>query len=53
MHIYGLEKNGTDELICRAGIEMERYRTDLWMQWGKGRVGGIDRAALKHLHYHM
>ena len=27
-HIYGIWKNGTDEPICKAGI-----------QWGKERVG--------------
>ena len=31
--------NGTDEPICRAGIEMQTQRTDLWAQWGKKRVG--------------
>ena len=25
-------KNGTDELICRAGIETQTYRTDLGTQ---------------------
>ena len=28
MHIYGIEKNGTDEPICREGMQMQR--TDLW-----------------------
>ena len=23
MHIHGIEKSGTDEPICRAGVEME------------------------------
>ena len=23
MHIHGIKKNGTDELICRAGIEVQ------------------------------
>ena len=32
-------KNGTDELICRAGIEMQMSRMDLWTQWKKERVG--------------
>ena len=40
MHIHVLEKNGTDGLICRAGIEMQRQRADLWMQQGKERVRG-------------
>ena len=32
---YGIWKNGTDEPISRAGIEMQVYRTDLWTQKGK------------------
>ena len=31
-HIYGIEKNSTDESICRTGIEMHTERTDLWTQ---------------------
>ena len=30
MQIYGVLKNGTDELICKAAVEMQTYRTDLW-----------------------
>ena len=45
MHICGI--NSTDELICRAGIEMQMQRTDLWMGWSVkvGRMNweiGID-----------
>ena len=29
-HIHGIEKNGTEELIGRAAMEMQRLRTDLW-----------------------
>ena len=32
-YMYGIQKNGTDEPICRAGIETQMYRTDLWT-WG-------------------
>ena len=31
-HIYEIWRNGTDEPICRAGIETEMYGTDLWTQ---------------------
>ena len=32
-------KNGTDETICRAEIEMEMNRVDMWTQWeGEGGV---------------
>ena len=38
--IYEIQKNGTDEPICRAGIEMQMEGTDLWTQgWGKGGSG--------------
>ena len=53
MHIYGIQKNGTDEPICRAGLETQTWRRGLWIQWGKERVGQIDRESLKHIPYHM
>ena len=28
-HIYGIWENGTEEPICRAGIETQTHRTDL------------------------
>ena len=38
--LYEIQKNGTDEPICRAGIEMQMEGTDLWTQgWGKGGSG--------------
>ena len=37
MHIYGIQKDGTDETLCMAA--MEAQGTDLWTQWGKERVG--------------
>ena len=39
MHIYGIYKNGTDELICTAGIGTQTQGTDLWT-WGER--GGWD-----------
>ena len=30
MHIYGIQKNGTDEPICMAGTEVQMDRMDLW-----------------------
>ena len=35
MHIYGIQKDGTDELTCRAAVEMQTQRTGLWTQWGR------------------
>ena len=32
---------------------IQPYRTGLWTQWGKERVGQIERIAWKHIYYHM
>ena len=37
MHIYGIQKDGTDEIICRAATETQTQKTDLQTQWGGGR----------------
>ena len=39
MHIYEISKDDTDEPICRAAVEMQTQRTDLWAHGG-GRRGG-------------
>ena len=38
MHIYGIQKNGTEEFIHRAAVEKETQRTGLWT-WGGGGKG--------------
>ena len=42
MHIYGTQKNGTDELVCRAEIdtrvENKRMETKRGNRWGLGVV---------------
>ena len=47
-HIYAIQKNGTDEPLCMAGIEMQMYRMNFWTQQGKERVGRIEKVASKH-----
>ena len=37
-HIYGIQKNGTDEFICKAAMEKQTQRTDLWTQ-ERGKEG--------------
>ena len=32
-HIYGIQKDGTDEPIHRAAVEMQTQRTEFWTQW--------------------
>lgn len=50
--MFNLEKNGTDEFICRAGIEtdIESRHVDLV---GKGKVGRIGRLGLTYRDYHV
>ena len=52
-YIYEIQKNGTDELICRAGIEMQTQRADLWTQQGKERLEKIERVDLKYIRYQV
>ena len=37
-HIYRIQKDGTKEFICRAAMEKQIQRTDLWT-WEEGRRG--------------
>ena len=43
-HIYGIQKNGTDEPICRAGTETQMQRADMWAQDGKGSGPSWERS---------
>ena len=39
-YIYGIQKNGTEELIYRAAMEKQTQRIDLWT-WGGGGGSGM------------
>ena len=40
-HICGTQKNGTDEPVCRAEIETQMQRTNIWTPRGeRGGAGG-------------
>ena len=53
-HIYGIEKDGNDDPICKTAKETQMIlRTDFWTLWEKARVGWFERIALKHVYYHM
>ena len=39
MHIYGIYKDGYDDLICKTVKETQMYRTVFWTLWEKVRVG--------------
>ena len=37
-HMYGIQKNGTEEFIYREAMEKQTQRIKLWT-WGEGRRG--------------
>ena len=37
MHICGIQKNNIDDIICRAEIETQTQRTNVWIPRGKVR----------------
>ena len=39
MHIYGIQKNDTEEFTYRAAMEKQTQRIDLWT-WGEGEMYG-------------
>ena len=43
IHVYRIQKDGADEIICRAAVETQIQRTDLWTQlgWGEEGEGGM------------
>ena len=51
MNIYGIQKDGNDNPICKTEKETQMYRTDFWTLWEKARVGCFERTALKHVYY--
>ena len=38
IHIYGIEKIGIDNLISKAEIETQMWRTTVWIPRGKGSL---------------
>ena len=38
-HICGIQTNGTDELVCKAEIETQMQRTNVWTPRGEWGVG--------------
>ena len=35
MHIYGIQKDGNDDPICKTEKETQMQRTDFWTMWKK------------------
>ena len=38
-HIYGIQKDGNDNPICKTAKEIQMYRTVFWTLWVSERVG--------------
>ena len=53
MQMYGIQKNGTVEPVCRAGVEIQTQGTDMWTQCRKGKGKLTGRVALTYIHYHL
>ena len=48
MHIYGLQKAGTDVPISKAAMETQTLTTDLWTRLGRQkRVRGMEKVTWK------
>ena len=47
MHIYGIQKNGTEEFICRAALEKQTQRIDMYMGGGEERVRYMEKVTWK------
>ena len=47
MHIYRIQKNGTEEFIYKAAMEKETYRIDVDMGRGEERVRCMERVTWK------
>ena len=39
MHIYGIQKDGNDNPVCKRAKETQMYRTVFWTLWERERVG--------------
>ena len=42
-HVYGFQTISTDEPICRAAVEMQTRRTDLWTRGEREREGRTEQ----------
>ena len=49
MHIWGIYKNGTDNPICRAGIETDIEKRCMDLEWGKRGLEGTERLGLTYI----
>ena len=52
-YIYGIQKDGNNNFVCKTAKETQMLRTDFWTMWEKARVGYYERITLKHVYYHI
>ena len=53
MHICGLWKDGTEAPVCRAAMEMQMWRIDLWPRRGQQREARFGRVSWKRIDYRV
>ena len=53
VHIYGIYKNGIDEPICKEGMEVQIQTMNLRTQWGKEKVGRMEKGASMYVHCYV
>ena len=51
MYVESRKKNGLDDIICKAEIETQMYRTNIWILREKMVVGGTGGLGLTYIHY--
>ena len=39
-HVYRIQKNGPEEFICRAALEKQTFKIELWTWRGEGEIYG-------------
>ena len=44
-----MESRKLDEPTCREGMETQIERMDLWTQWGRERMGKMEKEALTYI----
>ena len=49
MYIYGIQKSGVDELTCKAEVETQIQRTNVWIPRAEEEM--TERLELTYIHY--
>ena len=46
IHIYGIQKHGTDESMCGAAMEVQTQRADSWTRVGEEKEGEMNEEGI-------